>query len=75
MNQGEIQAIGKHESLILRNELYASLCRLQNIEPEPAYITAPTPAEERQATDEISTTTVEEPAETSTENSNADLEK
>ncbi len=34
MNQGRIQAIGTHEKLIQRNELYASLCRLQNISTE-----------------------------------------
>lgn len=49
MNQGRIQAIGTHEKLIQRNELYASLCRLQNISTEVVDTPAQPAADENAA--------------------------
>ena len=60
MNQGKIQAIGIHEKLIHRNELYASLCRLQNIEPEPVKTSTPTLVEEQENKEEVSQTATKE---------------
>ena len=60
MNQGEIQAIGIHEKLIHRNELYASLCRLQNIEPEPVKTSTPTLVEKQENKEEVSQTATKE---------------
>lgn len=50
MNQGRIQAIGTHEKLIQRNELYASLCRLQNISTEVVDTPTQPAADENTAT-------------------------
>lgn len=50
MNQGRIQAIGTHEKLIQRNELYASLCRLQNISTEVVGTPTQPAADENTAT-------------------------
>lgn len=55
MNQGRIQAIGTHEKLIQRNELYASLCRLQNISTEVVDTPAQPAADENAAAAEADT--------------------